>query len=454
MIKTYIKIAFRNILRYKANSAFNLLGLSLGIVCTLLLTLHIKEELSYDKVFPKHDRLYRMVTTEWAKSAPPLAAELKNFFPEISATTRFVQRGTNVVNTSFDTQSEIDGLYTDSSVVQMFDLKTVSGNPFQALKEPSSVVLSKSMSVRLFGNKNPVGQKLVFEDEEELWVKAVIEDLPKNTHLKFDYLVSMPTFYAFIAKALPGWIDNKGWMFGWTYIQLNQPADIEKINARLKDFYLKYLDGLIGKEEALSFAQSARIQPITDIHLKSDLIQEMSPNGNITYIYIFIAVEVLILLIACVNFINLFTVQAIKRLKEIGIRKIVGAEKRQISLQFLIQAFVLTLLSVIIALAIYQIAIPFYNNLTGRAITFHEVLKKENILIILLITCFVGFISGLFPSVFASSFLPIKALKATKDPKTSAIYVRKSLVVFQFVISGLLITCTLLIYQQMQLFKN
>ncbi|MDX3914923.1 MAG: ABC transporter permease [Pseudosphingobacterium sp.] len=454
MLKNYFKIAWRNIFRYKANSLFNLLGLALGIVCTLFLTLYIKEELNYDKSFPKHDRIYRMVYTEWSKSAPPLAEGLKNYFPEIEQTTRFVQAGTNVARTNDNNQMEIDGFYTDSSTVHMFDLNSIIGNAFQALKEPSTIVLTKSVAKKLFGKKNPLGEQLIFQDEEAFRVKAVIDDLPENTHLKFDFLVSMPTFMSLVEKTYPGWTQSKGWIFGWTYVQLNHKESIKRIKRDLTQFYVNYLKGEASDEQIAEFAQSARVQALTDIHLKSNLAQELSPNGSMTYIYIFIAIEALVLLMACVNFINLFTTQALKRLKEVGVRKIVGASRKQLILQFLLEAFLLTFISTLLAVVVYWLILPFYNQLTGKSNTLSDIMQHGNLSIILAILFTITLISGLFPSLFASSFLPVKALKSIKTPNTTAVYVRKSLVVFQFIIAGLLITSTLLIYQQMQYFRN
>ncbi|GAA4803123.1 ABC transporter permease [Olivibacter ginsenosidimutans] len=454
MIRNYIKIAWRNILRYKSNTAFNVLGLSLGIVCTLFLTLYITNELSYDKSFSKHDRIYRMVYTEWSKTAPPLADALQHYFPEIEATTRFAQAGTNVVRTTNNAQMEMSGFYTDSSTTKMFDLKSIAGNAFEALKEPSAVVLTKSTAKKLFGNKNPLGEKLVFQDEETMWVRAVIDDLPQNTHLQFDFLASMPTFYTIVEKAYSGWTQSKGWMFGWTYIQLNRKASINRINRELIPFYTTYLKGEASDEQIKEFAATARTQPLTDIHLKSDLIQEMSANGSMTYIYVFMAVEALILIMACINFINLFTTQTLRRLKEVGVRKIIGAKRSQLIFQFLMEAFLLTLIASLFALAFYKLLLPFYNRLTDGNYSVMAIFDKENLIVLFAIIFIVTLVSGLFPSLFASSFLPVKALKAIKTPNTIAVYIRKALVIFQFMIAGLLITSTLLIYQQMQYFQH
>ena len=450
MIKNYFKIALRNLFKQKVYSLFNLLGLSLGISCGLLLTLHIKEELSYDKDIPKHDRIYRVVSTEWSKSSPPLAGEMMKFFPEIKSIARFASRGTQVANSNIDKQAEVSGYYADSSVVEVFDFKRVAGNPKQALSEPNTIVVTKSMAQKFFGKHDPVGKKMTF-GKEELWVKGVIEDLPENSHLKFDYLTSMPTFYLNVP---PDWTSSRGWMFGWTYVLFNKKEDVKKAQARLKDFFLKYYEAVDDEKDRIAQAESIRLQPLTDIHLKSNLIQEMGANSSIIYIYIFIAVEILILIIACVNFINLFTTQALKRFKEVGIRKVLGARKFQLVTQFLGEAFILTFLAGIIAIIIYFIALPFYNNMSARDVSALEILRPQNLLIITCIIVFVGFVSGLFPALFISRFQPVDSLKASKLPASSAKFLRKSLIVFQFVVSGFLIISTVLVNQQMHLFQN
>jgi putative ABC transport system permease protein len=451
MIRNFFRIALRNLFRQRAYSLFNLIGLALGIACGLLLTLHIKEELGYEKSFSKHNRIYRMVSTEWSKSSPPMAAEMMKYFPEIKSIARFSSRGKTVVNTRFNTQAEANGFFADSTAIDMFDMHALAGKPAQALQEPFAVVITSRLAKQLFGNRDPIGQKLVFGDHEEMWVRAVIRDFPANSHLKFDYLTSMSTLY----KYLPAqWANNRHWMFGWTYVELNRNEDIVQARKKLRGFYAKYFEGIESKEDALSEGTEARFQPLTDIHLKSDLIQEMGANSSITYIYILIAVEVLILLIACVNFINLFTTQALKRLREIGMRKLLGASKGQVIAQFMGEAFILTFMAGLLAIVLYQSSLPFYNSLTGRQIRIWEIFKAENLLIIISLILSVGCISGIFPALFVSRFKPIQSLKAIKTPGSSATYVRKGLVIFQFVVSGLLIICTILIFQQMQLFRN
>ncbi|MFI5155875.1 MAG: FtsX-like permease family protein [Chitinophagales bacterium] len=451
MLKSIFQAAVRNLSRQKAYSFFNIIGLALGMACGLILTLHIREELSYEKQFSKYERIFRMVSTEWSKSSPPLAGELQKFYPEIKSIARFAESGRNVFRTQANKQTEASGYFADSSAVEVFDFTGVAGDPVKALSEPFSVVITESLAKKLFGKDNPLQQALVLNDNDTVWVRAVIKDPVGNSHLSFDYLQAMTTFYKFVPQK---WLDNRGWMFGWTYVLFNRKEDVSLARNRLKDFYIKYLAGTGTEKEISEEAAKAQFQPLTDIHLKSDLIQEMGPNSNILYIYIFIAVEVLIILIACVNFINLFTTQSLKRSKEVGLRKLLGASKSQLVGQFMGEAFILTFCSFLLAMLVFQLSLPFYNSITGRFVKIWELTKPINFILLICIILVVGLIAGIFPALFVSGFKPIDSLKGNKLPHSSASMLRKGLVVFQFVVSGLLITSTILIYQQTQLFRN
>ncbi|HEY6902595.1 MAG TPA: ABC transporter permease, partial [Puia sp.] len=451
MLKNFFKIALRNLFRQKTFSLLNLMGLSLGIACILLLALHVKEELSYDKNFPKHDRIYRMVWDDWSKSSPPLAAAMQGYFPEIAATARFSQAGNSVFYTTDGKKGDGLGYFADSSAPKVFDFKTVAGDPVAALSDPQAIILTRSMAHRFFGDKDPIGQQLTADDQYKVFVKAVIEDLPANTHLHFDYLMAMTTFAKYIN---PGGMGSKGWMFGWTYVLLNRPEDVQKVKARLQDFYVHYRNDITDKQDALKQAALFRLQPLTDIHLHSNLIQEMGANSSIVYIYIFIGIGALILLIACINFVNLFTTQTLKRLKEVAVRKVLGAPRTQLVAQFLGEAFILAVSSAVLAIFLYELALPFYNSLTGRQAEVTQLLRPSNLLLILGIVVITGLLSGLFPALFISGFQPASTLKGNKLPGSPAALLRKGLVVFQFIAAGFLIISTVLVYRQMMLFHN
>jgi putative ABC transport system permease protein len=450
MLKNFFKVAVRNILRHKTYSLLNVLGLSLGIACILLLGLYIREELSYDKNFPKHDRIYRVGTIDWSKSSPPLAGEMMKAFPEINSIARFADDGENIVHTVDGKKARINGYFADSSAVQVFDLHTIAGDPFDALSTTGSIVLTRSIAARFFGKANPIGQKLIYNDNGEFFVKAVIEDLPANTHLHFDYLLSMTTSYKYVGG---GGVNNRDWMFGWTYILLNHPEDIQNVRARLYDFWKRYRNDE-QPATAAKEAATARLMPITDIHLHSNLIQEMGSNGNILYIYIFTAIAILIGIIACINFVNLFTTQALKRVKEIAVRRVLGAQRSRVIAQFLGEALLLALVSGIIAIALCQTALPLYDELTGRQVTPAFIFLPSNLLLIATLVFTTGLLSGLFPALFVSGFDPAASLKTNKTPGKPASMLRKSLVVLQFIAAGFLIIATFFVYRQMNLFHD
>ena len=451
MLRNYFKTGLRNLFRQKAYSLFNLFGLALGISCALLLTLHIKEEMGYEKNFSQYQNIYRVVSNEWSKSSPPMSYEMQEFFPGIKSICRFAEAGKDVVSYEGEKLFEFDGYYTDSSVVDMFDIKQVIGNAKEALSDPSAVVITRSMAERLFGKQDPISKKLNFNGREDYFVRAVIEDLPVNSHLHFDFLHSMRKFYQEVPRE---WMENRGWMFGWTYVQFRDRAAHDNSVARFNDFWLHFKANNPNKKEVAEEAAQMRLQPITDIHLKSNLIQEMGPNSNVLYVYILMAVEFLILVIACINFINLFTTQALKRMKEVAVRKVLGAQKSQLIVQFLFEAFILTILAGVLALVIYQVAMPFYNSIAGKSVSWKAIFTPGNLSILVAIILFTGLTSGLFPALFISNFQPADSLKSTKIPKSSANFLRKGLVVFQFLVAGFLIITTILIYQQIRLFHN
>jgi putative ABC transport system permease protein len=451
MLKNFFKLAGRNLRRHGTYSLLNILGLSLGIACIVMLGLHVKEELSYDQAFPKHDRIYRVCTTDWAKSSPALAREISGYFPQITSYVRFAEMGSNVLSTTQGKKTILSGFFADSSAIDIFSLRTVAGNPVDALSAFGSVVLTRSAATRLFGNADPLGQKLTYNDHDNFFVRGVIEDGPANSHLHFDYLASMTTFQKYLG---PGGMSNKNWMFGWTYILLRHPEDIRAVRSRLVDFWTAYRSDFNDKKRAREDAVAARLMPVTDIHLHSNGIQEMGPNGSILYIYIFIAVAFLIGVIACINFINLFTTQALKRSKEVAVHKVLGAPRSRVIFQFLGEALLLATISGVLAIVFCQIALPFYDGLTGRQVTSSWFFLPENLLLIGSLVLSTGLLSGLFPAFFISGIDTAASLRSNKTPGSRASLLRKSLVVFQFVSAGFLIIATLLVYRQMNLFHD
>jgi putative ABC transport system permease protein len=464
MIKNYFKIALRVITRQKMFSLLNVIGLGLSLICGMLIFFHVKEELSYERCYPKSERIYRLQTDSqygstfrhWAASAPALGPMLLESFPEIEATVRIRDLGTEILSYRPENEpvkrfEETWGFLAEPSVFTIFDLDLLAGNAQTALTDPQSIVLTESMSERYFGNENPLGKTLFNERlREPLKVTGIITDFPRNSHLKIDYLVSLPTFLIYIR---PLGLDesafnHRTWKSFYTYVLLRQGQTTESFAQKIPAFTEDYYSEFPGRREEFS------LQPIRDIHLHSRLEGEISSNSDMAYVYIFIGVAVLILTIAGVNFVNLSTAQSFKRMKEIGVRKVIGARKGQLIKQHLGESFLISVLASLFTVICLNFALPLYNQITGRSISFREVFTIENAVFFMLLMILLSCLAGLYPAFFASGFHPINTIKSIKDPRSTATRLRKGLVVFQFVISIFLIFCTITMYRQLAFFHN
>ena len=449
-------------------SIINIAGLSLGLACSLLIVFHVKEELSYDKFYPKADRIYR-VTNErrevdherhWAVTAPLMAPEIRDYFPEIEATARLRQVETQVLSYQPEVGEpkrfeESLGFFADQSTIEVFDLQFLEGSTESALTAPNSIVITSSMAHKYFGCEIPVGKFLALaEDDLPLQVTGVIEDVPFNTHMYFEYLVSYPTFVDLLKSvSLEDLLNNRNWACLNTYVLLNDNVSQADVEAKLSDFMLYFLAGY-GQEELLLSHVIYHLQPITNIHLHSNLEQEIVPNSDIAYVYMFSIVAFLVLLIAAVNYINISTAQALKRMREVGVRKVFGAQKSQLLWQFLGESFLSTIIAAFIAFSLVEVCIPFYNMLSGRHLSAMQILTPDNLIIAIAAIIVVGLLSGIYPAFFISNFRPIVSLKGEKNTQSSVVVLRKTLIVLQFAISVFLIFCTIIIYRQMVYFHN
>lgn len=450
MFKNHLRVAFRNILRQKVYNLLNAAGLATGIACGLVIALHIREELSYEKDFDDYEKIYRVHEDGWAKSSPPMALEMSANLPQIQAITRFAAHGTHVVNTDENNPGESRGYFADSTVFDVFSYRIVDGDRKQALRGVNTVVITESMAKRYFGSQNAVGKTLRFDNQMELAVIAVIQDPPVNSHIRFDYLLAMPRFYENVA---PDWANHRGWMVMYTYAKFRNEADHKAVLDLWPQFIRKFYVGFDNLDQMVA-NQVLKFTPLADIHLRSNLEQEMGANSSILYIYIFIAVEILILVIACANFTSLFTTQAIKRMKEVGMRKIMGAKPRQLMAQFFTEVLLLTMIALVLAILFYQVLLPFYNSLSGKSLSEWQIFEKKNLAVIGSILLFIVLVSGLYPAFFITRFRAGSFLKDDKLPNSMSSRVRSGLVVFQFIVSTSLIAATVLVQQQMDLMKN
>jgi putative ABC transport system permease protein len=459
MIRNYFKTAMRVIKKQKLYSFLNILGLAVSLTCALLILFYVKDELSYENNFPKAGRIYRVQVNSkygsnfrnWAPSAPALGSALEESFPEIEMSARITDLGRQIISYTppkgearrFE---EAGGFVADNSFLSMFDLEMLTGNPESALTEPHTVVLTATMARRFFGNDAPLGQILLNESREQpLRVTGIIPDFPQNTHLKIKYLISMPTFPIYMG--FPEALSHRTWKAMYTYILFHSQKDIAAFDDKAAQFMKDFHAGAPREEEIV-------LQPIKQIHLHSKLEQEIAPNSDAAYVYIFSAAALLILIIAGVNFVNLSTSQSFKRMKEIGVRKVIGARKGQLIKQHLGESLLLTVLSTAFAVLLLNLVLPLYSRLTGKALTFGGIFVLDNILFISSIMIVLTVLAGLYPAFFISGFQPISSIKSTRDPRSTATILRKGLMVFQFVISIFMIFCTITLYRQLDFFLH
>jgi putative ABC transport system permease protein len=468
MLRNYFIIAFRNLKKYKIFSALNILGLALGISCVVFIYSFITHELSYDKCYPKADRLYRITNTSieenitryWAPTAPLLLEMLSAQMPEIEMFSRFFQ--TNELSIEFSDSlnpikkfKEDDGFFVDTTVFEMFDLELIYGDPNTALSNTSNMIISESMAKRVFDKENPIGKTLTIENYQmDFVVTGVMKDIVGNTHLKMNFLLSFEGFRQFLYRqGLEGLYNSRGWAGPYNYLLLKEGTNIKALDKKMPDFIASYLEGNGTREEILS-RNAYPFQPIKKIHLFSKLEQEISPNSDITYVYVFLLVALLILLIAGVNYVNITTAQSMRRIKEMGIRKVVGAFRKQIIFQSLGESFMISAFAGLLAVLIIDILYPYYNLLSGLDYGLSEIFSPNNILLIVCIVFLLGLLSGIYPAFLASGFTIEDNLKGIKKVGSFSNRLRRSLIVLQFAISIFLIFSTLVLYRQIKLFND
>jgi len=462
MLKNYLKSAYRNIVSDKFYSLINITGLAIGIICAILILLYVQDELTYDKHHVKHERIYRIESdyviagknTKVAITPAPMAPTLKDEYPEIEEIVRFPGAGIEDILFKYgEKEFYEDSLYfVDSTLFNVFTHEFILGAPENALNEPHTTVITQSFANRYFGNENPIGKVISTSNFGDFRVTGVIKNVPGNSHLKFNCLLSIATLAEMIG--VERFNDNSAGSFWnvsvYSYILLKEKADVNNILEKFPGFYDKYMAEL-GDQIQASF--NLMVQPLTDIHFHSTLEWDL-PTGNYTYVIVFSCVAVFILLIACINYMNMATARSANRAKEVGIRKVAGAHKGLLIRRFLSESMVLTLISLIIALIAVWLLMPFFNILADKNLSFAALTKPVIIFGILIITIFVGIVSGSYPSFYLSSFLPVIVLKGDVSQQQSKGLLRKILVVFQFAISVIMIIGTLIIFQQQNFIKN
>lgn len=469
MLKNYIKITLRNIYKNKLFSLINILGLAAGIACTILILLFVQDELSYDQFHSKKDRIVR-VTREWlnqdgesslhlARVAPPIGTLIQNDYSQmIESMVRIAQDYRTKLKYNNDVFIEEKFYWAEKDFFNIFDFKLIKGNKETALSQPNSVVVTETIAQRLFGNENPIGKIINYEGQRDLAVTGVVEDAPQNSHFKFDYLASFITLYEI--NGVEFFQTNWGSNNYTTYFLLKNENLKTELQAQTPAFIDKHLTQVIrnftGQDPAFqpSKFNILHVQSLTDIHLHSHLNSEFEQNGDITNVYLFSAIAVFILLIACINFMNLATAKSSKRAKEIGMRKVLGAEKKQLVYQFIGESLLISFLSLIISIGIVEAALPSLNNFIGKELAVNYFDNPIAVIGIIFITLFVGLISGSYPAFLLSSFKPVSVLKGNNQKGSGRSLFRTVLVVSQFTISIVLIISMTVVYNQMEFFRN
>ena len=444
MFKNYLKIALRNITSNPLFSTINILGLAIGLACCIMITIFVQYEMSYDKHWTNADRIHR-VTRDFfsndlhlAPVAPPIGPLLKADFPEIEDVTRILEVGTIALSREGESFQEDSLVIADPNVFDFFNLKFISGDPASALARPSNLVLTERAAARLFGNEDPIGKSMNIMDQADLTVTAIIEDIPDNTHMRFESLVSMEVVPMIMG---PDELDSWGSNNYFTYLRLPQGYDPASLEARFVDFLVKHRGADAPSDTALN------LQALTDIHLTSNRDAEWRENGSLAVVYTFSAGALVVLLIACVNFMNLTTARSTQRAKEVGIRKVVGARRSQLITQFLGESILLSAIAMLLAVAIVELALPPFSAFLEKPLEF-SLAAPATFGALVLGTLLVGLLAGSYPAFYLSHFRPVVVLKGASEDGGSAI-LRRLLVVFQFATSIALLIATGVVMAQM-----
>ena len=452
MLTNYLKIAYRNLLSQKMYAGLNILGLATGMMSLILVILYVTDELSYDSYHKNANRIVRMI-----HCATPSEKELdialagytygptaKEEVPEILNYTRFKKDGRNVKKGDKHFR-ELDFFYVDASVFEVFDFPLAKGDASSALEGNNKVVLTQAMAQKYFGDANPVGQTLLIDNKDYYEVTGVLAPIPQNTHLKFDFLASIET----LLSAKPA-LRNEWWApWNYTYLLLQDEQSVETVRAKLSPLAEKYLPTYV-EDIKLRFD----IQPLTAIHFDKEMIADAAIHSDITYVYVFSSIGLVVLLIAGINFINLATARSARRAKEIGLRKVIGAVRQQLIKQFLAESLFTSFLAMIITVLMLLLILPWFNEIAGKAFALKD-LMGMNIILSMLGTFFsIGLIAGIYPAMYLSSFRPSQIMKGVQKHGGQAYWMRKVLVVFQFTMSILLIIGAITAYQQLNFMKN
>jgi putative ABC transport system permease protein len=463
MIKNYFKIAWRNLKRNKFISFINLFGLTVGLCCCLLITVYILNELSFDRYNKNADNVYRIERTflnaetgalslELGAVAPPFAPLLQNDYKEIKKITRILPAGTSAIKYGQNIFNQDNVFFADENLFDLFDFKVTKGNPAKSLNDPYSVMLTEETAKKYFGSDDPMNKVIRLNNQYDFKVTGIYKELPANSHWHPDLMISFSTLKDSAIYGEQNLMNNWGNNSFYTYLLLPDNYNTKKLESQFPAFQNRHIPAA-GKFKASDYSILS-LRKLTNIHLYSHTDSELEINGDIKRVYIFSAIALFILLIACINYMNLSSARSVLRAKEIGVRKTAGASKQELVSQFLCESVFIAWLAAVFALVLTIVALPWLNQLSGQQLSIHSLFQWKTIIAILLLPFFVGFLSGIYPALYLSSFQPVKVLKGIIDKGGGNISFRKVLVVFQFAISIVLIIATVIVFQQLNYIQN
>jgi len=456
MFKNYLTTAFRTLLRNKTFSLINIFGLAFGMALSILIFMYVYNELTYDDFHKNGDNIYRVALKEESKDGESGISAITNAavgpsmvkeFAEVKNTVRFSSPVGGFFNKG-EKSYKVDNIcYTDSSVFTVFSFRLISGNPETALKEPFTAVLTEKTAEKMFGDENPVGQTVRYNNNDSYLITGVVEDPPENSQLKFGALLSFTTLY----KMPNMYLNWDGGYNYYTYLLLNNNVSIENFEAK----FPRFMEEQINREyRDVGWFVTLIIEPLKDVHLYSVADYDLPTKGSLSRLYIFASIAVFILLIACINFINLSTARSVKRAKEVGMRKVTGATRGQLISQFLGESILISIISLILALLIIELVQPWFNGLISANLDFFKQSNYVLIFSLMAVTLFAGLIAGSFPAFYMSGFQPVAILKGYFNTMKGKPVLRNVLVTFQFFISVVLIVSTIIIIRQLDFLNS
>ncbi len=468
MFSNYLKIAYRNFLRYKSYSFINISGLTVGMTCCFLILIYVQHELQYDKFHEHSERIHRVVMSRtdldksFATISMPIGPALVSDFPEVEAATRLFPRHAVIEVAVPGAQAEANQLrekdfyFVDSTIFDVFTFKFLRGDARTALLQPNSVVITDRTAEKYFGSKwaqdaSITGKTFLMEGKHPLKVTGVVKSFPGNSHLRFSFLASYETMFAIEGEEISNFL-RSNWLYNpvFTYVKLKKGQSKAGLEKKMPQFLSKYTD------PAFHTVTQLALQPLHDVHFYSEkLVSEDEVKGNITFVYTFVGVALITLLIASINYINLSIARSLRRSKEVGVRKALGALKGQLIKQFMGESLLFCGIALLLSLLLIVLLLPVLNNLTEKELAFSAIVSPGLLASYAVVFVLISVLSGAYPAFFVSAFDPITILKGkVSSSMTKGLFLRKALVMFQFCISFVLIVGALTVYRQLQLLKN